>query len=87
MSLQYRSSHVQTVALPAAGRWVSIAARVAAGIAMLGALAAMFVPADPDLLVVFSLAVPSLALAVMSRYLDGRNLLTGTSRRRRSPRR
>ena len=82
MSVQYRSAHVQTVALPAAGRWLSVAARVAAGIAMLGALAAVFVPAAPDLLVVFALVVPSLALAMMSRHLDGRNLLTGASRRR-----
>ena len=84
MSLQYRSSPVQTVALPAVGRWLSLAARGAAGIALLGALAAMFVPAHPDLLVVLYYAGPSLALAMMSRHLDGRNLLTGASRRRAS---
>jgi len=86
MSLQYRSSPVQTVALPAVGRWLSVAARATAGIALLGALAAVFVPAHPDLLVVFALAVPSSGLAMMSRHLDGRNLLTGASRRRPSPR-
>ena len=81
MSLQYRSSPVQTVALPAVGRWLSLAARGAAGIALLGALSAMFVPAHPDLLVVLFFAGPSLALALTSRHLDGRNLFTGASRR------
>jgi hypothetical protein len=86
MSVQYRSSSVQTVALPAVGRWLSIAARAVAGIALLGALTAVLVPAHPDLLVVFAFAVPSWGLAMMSRHLDGRNLLTGASRRRPSPR-
>jgi hypothetical protein len=86
MSLQYRSSPVQTVALPAVGRWLSVAARATAGIALLGALAAVLVPAHPDLLVVVALVASSLASALMSRHLDGRNLLTGASRRRASAR-
>jgi hypothetical protein len=88
MSLQYRSSPVQqTVALPAVGRWLSVAARAAAGIALLGALAAALVPAHPDLLVIVAFAASSWGLAMMSRHLDGRNLLTGASHRRPSPRR
>ena len=86
MSLQYRSSPVQTVALPAVGRWLSVAARAAAGIALLGALAAALVPAHPDLLVIVAFAASSWGLAMMSRHLDGRNLLTGASHRRPSPR-
>jgi hypothetical protein len=50
---------------------------------MLGALAAMFVPADPDPLVVIWFSAPSLALAMLSNHLDGRSLLTGDPRKGR----
>jgi len=61
----------------------SIALQMLAGIVMAGALAATFVPTDPDPLVVIYFAAPSLALAMASNHLDGRNVLTGGSRRRR----
>jgi hypothetical protein len=80
MPPQHHSPQVQTVALPTAGRWLSVVARVVAGLVMLGALAAVFVPEHPDPLVVISFAGPSLALAMLSHHLDGRTLLTGDPR-------
>ena len=77
MPPSYRSPHARTAAVPNARRRLSVAARVLAGIAMLGALAAMFVPVDPDPLVVIWFAAPSLALALLSNHLDGRSLLIG----------
>lgn len=77
MPSQYRSPHVRTAAVPAARRRLTVAARVLGGIVMLGALAAMFVPVDPDPVVVLWFAAPSLALAMLSNHLDGRSLLTG----------
>jgi hypothetical protein len=68
--------------MPTARRRVSVAARVLAGIVMLGALAAMFVPADPDALVVIWFAAPLLAVALVSNHLDGRSLLIGDPRKR-----
>ena len=68
---------------PVAMHRASIALRMLAVIVMAGALAAIFVPTDPDPLVVIYFAAPSLALAMASNHLDGRNMLTGDSRRRR----
>lgn len=62
----------------------SVAFRVLAGVVMVAALAAMFVPSHPDPLVVIYFAAPSLALASVSNHLDGRHPLTGNPRRGRS---